>query len=177
MSVAQQISKKGWNSVIDTNLTGTWNMTRAAADHWMLEHGGVILNITMLTQRGWPGMAHSVSARAGVEALTKTLAVEWASKNIRLNCIQPGIIASNGVNNYPGGAAMFRQIQADIPLKRLGSCEEIAQTACFLASPGGAYVTGQTWTIDGGRSLWGKTWPIPNPDELPELKVRKWPWE
>ena len=177
MSPAEQIRPKGWNSVIETNLTGTWNMIRAAADSWMLKNGGLIINITMLTQRGWPGMAHSVSARAGVEALTKTLAVEWAPKGIRINAIQPGIVASSGVNNYPGGAAMFKQVQAEIPLKRLASCNEIAQLACFLASPAATYITGQTWTIDGGRSLWGKTWPVAHSDPLPEITVPKWPWE
>ena len=66
-------------------MTGTWNLTQAVAKNEMLKKGGKIMNITMLTQRGWPGMAHSVSARSGVEALTKTLAVEWAKNNIRIN--------------------------------------------------------------------------------------------
>ena len=177
MSPAENINAKGWNAVIETNLTGTWNMIQAVAKGSMLQHGGTIMNITMLTQRGWPGMAHSVSARSGVEALTKTLAVEWAKKEIRINCIQPGVVASSGVKNYPAGKAMFKQIQKEIPLKRLGSCQEIGQMACYLASEAGDYITGQIICIDGGRSLWGKTWPIPDPTELPEIEVPSWPWE
>ena len=177
MSPAENINARGWNAVIETNLTGTWNLTQAVAKNEMLKKGGKIMNITMLTQRGWPGMAHSVSARSGVEALTKTLAVEWAKNNIRINCIQPGIVASSGVKNYPAGKAMFTQIQKEIPLKRLGSCEEVGQMACFLASEAGDYITGQILCVDGGRSLWGRTWPVPDPKELPEIHVPSWPWE
>ena len=171
MSPAELIRPKGWDAVVQTNLTGTWNMTRAVADAWMLRNGGRILNITMLTRRGFPGMTHSVSARAGVEAMTRSLAVEWAPYNVLVNCIQPGIIASNGLNNYPEGKAIARQTQAEIPLHRLGSCHDVAWLVAFLASPAGAYVTGQVWAVDGGRELWGNTWPLTPPDPLPEVEI------
>jgi NAD(P)-dependent dehydrogenase (short-subunit alcohol dehydrogenase family) len=177
MSPAELIRPRGWDSVIQTNLTGTWNMIREVAGAHMLKHGGRIINITMLTHRGWPGMAHSVAARSGVESLTRSLAVEWATKGIRINCIQPGIIASSGVRNYPGGEKLFQQAQGEIPAKRVGSCEEVAQLATYLASPAADYVTGQVWAIDGGRSLWGRTWPVPNPKSLPPVEVPAWPWE
>jgi NAD(P)-dependent dehydrogenase (short-subunit alcohol dehydrogenase family) len=177
MSPAEAIRTKGFEAVVATNLTGTWNMTRAAADAWMLEHGGRVVSITMLTKRGFPGMAHSVAARAGVEAMTRTLSVEWAARGMLLNCIQPGLVASSGINNYPNGVAMMTEMQRMVPLKRLGTCDEIAWLVVFLASPAGAYVTGQTWTVDGGKELWGDAWPVADPDEMPPVIVPVEPWE
>lgn len=177
LAPAHTISPRGWDAVIQTNLTGTWNLTRAVADRWMLENGGSIINITMLTVRGFPGMAHSVSARAGVEALTRTLAVEWASKNIRINAIQPGLIASSGLNNYPDGANLARGLQSQVPMKRLGRVEDISRMVAYLAGPGGDYITGQTFIIDGGRTLWGDGFPIDDPEPLPEVVIPKEPWE
>jgi citronellol/citronellal dehydrogenase len=177
MSPAENISPKGWDAVIATNLTGTWNLTRAAADAWMLANGGHVVNVTMLTTRTFPGMAHSVAARSGVEALSRTLAVEWASRNVRVNCVAPGVIASSGLDNYPDGVNLGRAMQQTVPLKRLGTCEEIAWAVAWLASPAGAYVTGQVLTIDGGRTLWGDWWPIPDPEVLPEVTVPRQPWE
>ena len=175
---AETISGRGWDAVVGTNLTGTWNMVHGAHKAWMGRHGGRILNITMLTKRTFPGMAHSVSARAGVEALTRTLAVEWAGTGIRINCIAPGLVLSSGVATYPNGAQLFRQMQQHIPLKRAGSMDEIAWMTAFLASPAGDYITGQTFTVDGGKELWGDWWPIADPKGgLPEVEIPKWPWE
>jgi len=177
LSPAQMIRDKGWDAVVQTNLTGTWNLTKATADAFMLEHGGRVVNITMLTGRGFPGMAHSVAARAGVEAMTRTLAVEWAQHGVKMNCVQPGLILSSGMRNYPDGGELARQSQSEIPLKRLGSVQEVAWLVAFLAGPAGDYITGQVLTIDGGRSLWGRTWPIPDPDALPEITIPSEPWE
>ena len=131
----------------------------------------------MLTQRGFPGMAHSVAARSGVEAMTRTLAVEWAGRGVLVNAVQPGIIASSGLRNYPAGIVLAQETQREIPLKRLGSCEEIAWMVAFLAGPAGAYITGQTLIVDGGRTLWGRTWPLPDPEPLPEVVLPTNPWE
>jgi citronellol/citronellal dehydrogenase len=177
-SPAEAISGKGWDAVVATNLTGTWNMTQGAYTAWMGRNGGRILNITMLTRRTFPGMTHSVAARAGVEAMTRNLAVEWASKGILVNCVAPGLIASSGVNNYPNGTALFRDMQRHIPLKRAGAVEDVARMVAFLASDGGRYITGQTFTIDGGKELWGDWWPIADPkDGLPEVQIPREPWE
>lgn len=176
-SPADGISPKGWDAVIATNLTGTWNMTRAVHDAWMGKNGGSITNITMLTKRTFPGMAHSVSARAGVEAMSRTLAIEWASKKIQINCIAPGIVASSGLKRYPAGLNVIAQMQDFIPMKRPATCSEIAWMVAYLSSKAGAYITGQTLTIDGGKELWGDWWPIPNPKDMAPVELPSEPWE
>jgi NAD(P)-dependent dehydrogenase (short-subunit alcohol dehydrogenase family) len=176
-SPAEAIRPKGWNAVIDTNLTGTWNATRAVADGWMLKHGGKIVHITMLTHRAFPGMAHSVAARSGVEAMTRTLAVEWASRGVLLNSIQPGFIASSGLKRYPKGLGLIEKLKGVVPLKRLGTTEEIAWLVAYLASPAGDYITGQTLTVDGGKDQWGDYWPIPDPPGMSEVVIPPEPWE
>lgn len=176
-SPAEGITPNGWDAVVATNLTGTWNMVRAVADAWMLKNGGNIVNITMLARRTFPGMAHSVSARAGVEALTRTLAVEWASYGIRINCVAPGFVASSGLKRYPAGLGLMEKMQSVVPMKRLATTEEIAWWVAFLASPAGAYVTGQTLTVDGGKELWGDYWPIPDPPDMVPFTLPVEPWE
>ena len=146
---------RGWDAVVSTNLTGTWTMTRAAADKWMLAHGGTVINITMLTGRAFPGMAHSVAARAGVEAMTRTLAVEWCQRGVRLNCIAPGYVASSGCVATREGWGCSSRSARSCPLKRLATCEEIAWAVAWLASPAGAYITGQVITIDGRKTPLG----------------------
>ncbi len=176
-SPAETISPRGWDAVVATNLTGAWNMTRAAADAWMLKHGGLVLSVTMLTHRTFPGMAHSHAARAGVEAMTRTLAVEWAARGIRLNCIAPGFVLTSGLRNYPAGLDLMTQMQSLVPLKRLATADEVAWLAAYLASPAGAYLTGQTITLDGGKELWGDYWPIPDPKDMAPLTLPREPWD
>ncbi|XP_070314722.1 peroxisomal trans-2-enoyl-CoA reductase isoform X2 [Odocoileus virginianus] len=86
---AEKISSKGWNAVIETNLTGTFYMCKAVYNSWMKKHGGSIVNIIVLTKNGFPGAAHSGAAREGVYNLTKSLAVEWASSGVRINSVAP----------------------------------------------------------------------------------------
>lgn len=176
-SPAEMITPKGFDAVVNTNLMGTWNMTKAVADAWMLANGGAITSITMLTKRAFPGMAHSVASRAGVEALTRTLAVEWAPRGIRLNCVAPGYVASSGLRRYPKGLNLFEQMQQVVPMKRLATCDEVAWLTTYLHTVAGAYITGQILTIDGGKELWGDYWPIPDPDPLPDIEIPTEPWE
>ena len=89
--------------------------------------------------------------------------------------LMSAFIASSGMLNYPGGAEMAREMQRHIPLKRLGSCEETAWMVAHLASPAGDYITGQTFIVDGGRTLWGNTWFLPDSDPPPvDIPVEPW---
>lgn len=162
LSPAEYISNKGWHAVIETNLTGTFYMCRAAFNSAFGQHGGAIVNIISEMWRGFPGMAHSGAARAGVENLTKTLAVEWARAGVRVNAVAPGLIRSSGLAHY--GEAMqplIEQMTADLPAKRMGTEAEAAAAVTFLLSPAAAYISGETIRVDGASSLWRKSWEIP----------------
>ena len=153
-SLAADMSHKGWNAVINNNLNGTWNMTREFYDHFFkAQKSGVIVNIIVMIHRGFPGMAHTGAARAGIDNLTKSLAVEWARQGIRINAVAPGIIDSSGLEQYPD--ELKRGLADQIPQHRLGTTEEVADLVTFLAGPGASYITGETVYIDGGMRLWG----------------------
>jgi citronellol/citronellal dehydrogenase len=156
-SAAENISDKGWDAVVNTNLTGTWNMTNRAFKQFFEPQGsGIIVNIIANVFRGFPGMAHTGAARAAVDNLTKTLAVEWARKGIRINSIAPGIINSSGLENYP--PELVKGISDKIPVQRLGTVEEIAALVGYMSSPIAGFMTGETVYIDGGQRLWGDIW-------------------
>lgn len=158
-SPAADITPKGWQAVVNTNLNGTWYVTQTMAQRFFFpQNQGVILNIVVNNERGFPGMAHTAAARAGVMNLSKSLAVEWASRGIRINCIAPGIIQSSGLENYP--PEIVADVARTIPMKRLGTVDEVAALALFLASPAAAYMTGDTIYMDGGARLWGDIWEI-----------------
>lgn len=168
LSPAEFIQLKGWNAVVETNLTGTFLMCREAFTRWMGQHGGVIVNMLIEMWRGFPGMAHSAAARAGIENLTKTLAVEWARAGVRINAVAPGLIASSGLDNYPEAVRpLIEQTVRDIPLKRMGTESEVAAAIVFLLSPAAAYISGESLRIDGASSLWRKTWEVPEHDNGP----------
>ena len=168
LSPAEFISKKGFHAVIETNLTGTFLMCREAYNQAMRDNGGVIVNMLMENWRGFPGMAHSAAARAGVENLTKTLAVEWARSGVRLNAVAPGLIESSGLDNYPEVAQQYIQkVIQDIPFKRMGTESETAAAIVFLLSPAASYISGESIRIDGASSLWRKTWEIEAHDKAP----------
>jgi peroxisomal trans-2-enoyl-CoA reductase len=173
LAAAENINAKGWNAVIETNLTGTFQVCQAAHAKWMRQHGGRIVNIVADMWRGFPGMVHTGAARAGVVNLTQTLAVEWAAQGVLINCVAPGTILSTGMHNYPpevpAAAASL------IPLKRLGSVEEVADSVLYFLSPAGSFTTGATLRVDGGGSLWGDTWEIPDVSDPAPLDIPPWP--
>ncbi|MCA9946697.1 MAG: SDR family oxidoreductase [Anaerolineales bacterium] len=168
LSPAEFISKKGFHAVVETNLTGTFLMCREAYTQAMGDKGGAIVNMLMENWRGFPGMAHSAAARAGVENLTKTLAVEWARSGVRVNAVAPGLIESSGLDNYPEVAQNFiQEVVKDIPFKRMGTESETAAAIVFLLSPAASYISGESIRIDGASSLWRKTWEIEEHDQAP----------
>ncbi len=165
-SPAQHISPKGFEAVVRNNLLGTWNFTHAVANQLFIpQKRGRIVNVIAQIARGFPGMAHTGAARAGVENLTKTLAVEWAQFGVRVNAVAPGVIKTSGTAQYPP-QLLETAIEA-APLKRLGSAEEVSHLIVYLASVFADFITGQTFYIDGGTSIWGDQWPIS--DDVPQF--------
>ena len=159
-SPAQLISPNGFLAVIKNNLVGTFHVCREVANQWMIpKKGGRIINVIANIYRGFPGMVHTGAARAGVENMTMTLAVEWAQFGIRVNAVAPGVIASSGTAQYPPQVLAYAI--RETPMKRAGTCEEVAASIVFLASPAAQYISGATLRIDGGQALWGHTWEIP----------------
>ncbi len=157
---AESLSTKGWDAVIRNNLSGTFYMTQAVGTRSMIPRKkGRIVNIIANIARGFPGMIHTGAARAGVENMTKTLAIEWAQYDIQVNAVAPGVIQSSGMDHYP--PELIEMSRARTPKKRLGTVDEVGELVCFLASDAGSFVTGETWYIDGGAHLWGDNWIIP----------------
>jgi len=162
---AQHLSPRGFEAVVRNNLLGTWNMTHAVATVAMIPaEGGRIVNVIAEISRGFPGMVHTGAARAGVENMTKTLAVEWAQFGIRVNAVAPGVIVSTGTRQYPREILVAAK-QAN-PMRRLGSPAEVSHLITYLASPQADFITGQTVIIDGGASLWGSVWQVP--EQVPQ---------
>ena len=162
------LSPNAWRSVVEIDLFGTFFCTQAVYPIMSQQGGGRVVSISMtLHYRGWPQMAHATAAKAGVDALTKTLAVEWAPQRIRVNAIAPGPIPTEGVKKAftppadsgvtdvfaTANANMERYARSAIPLGRWGSPRDIANVVAFLASPAGDWITGSIFVVDGGEWL------------------------
>ncbi len=147
MANFDDISENGWTTIVDINLTGTVNCTQVAGEH-LKEDGGSIVNFSSVAgQQGAPYMSHYAAAKAGIENLTTTLAFEWADEDVRVNCIAPGFVATPGVASQMGVTA--DEIDREDVDRRIGTSEEIADVAQFLASPAASYLTGETVTPRG----------------------------
>jgi NAD(P)-dependent dehydrogenase (short-subunit alcohol dehydrogenase family) len=159
---AESLKPKGWDAVIRNNLSGTWYLTQAVGTRAMIPaRRGRIVNVIANIARGFPGMVHTGAARAGVENMTRTLAVEWAQYGVRVVAIAPGVIRSTGTDQYP--PEIVEAGRQRTPLKRFGTVEEVAHSIVFLGSRAAAdFITGVTLYVDGGASLWGDSWPIPD---------------
>lgn len=151
---SEQLSPNGFGVVVDIDAKGTWNVCRAAFHASLGEHGGSILNISAtLHHGGTPGQVHVAAAKAAVDALTRTLAVEWGPRNIRVNAIAPGPIADTerARRLFPGEAA--ERLRARMPTRRLGRASDIANLALYVLSDAGANLNGAVIVCDGGLSL------------------------
>jgi len=165
---AADMTLKGWNAVVETNLTGTYLMSREAHKQFMSSNGGVIVNIIADMFRGFPMMAHTGAARAGVENLGRSLAIEWASDGVRVNSVAPGVVISPTAKaNYD--IDVFEISKPKIPFKRLGVTQEVSSAVCFLLSPGASFISGATLRVDAGGSLYSpQLWEVPEHQKLPE---------
>ncbi|KAF9902635.1 hypothetical protein EC991_004731 [Linnemannia zychae] len=154
-SPASKMSPKGFATVVDLNLMGTFYLCKAAFEGYMGEHGGSIVNIVAECRNGFPGMVHTGAARAGIINMTKTLAVEWGPYNgIRVNCVAPGMILSSGMKNYPEKVLDgFLENSWLNPAGRMGTESEIASSVVFLLSPAASYINGINLPVDGASSL------------------------
>ncbi len=153
VAAARDITNKGFEAVIRNNLIGSWQMTRAAADHFMYENGGSIVFVTAISARtALTGFVHTVAARAGVTGMMKTLAAEWGEYGIRLNCVAPGTIKTEALGRYPIPPERWKELNRSV-LNRMGAAEDIAGTIIFLASRLGGFITGEDIYVDGGETL------------------------
>jgi len=158
MSAAEDITPKGFRTVVGLNLEGTWLMTHAVATRAMIPAGGgKVINVTLSPHHGLPGMTHSSAARAAVENMTRTLSIEWARFNIRLTAIASGHFGTEALKKYP--KPVYEGVAATVPLGRLGDPAEQAWLVAYLASPAGDYHSGSILTVDGGRDNWFGPWP------------------
>lgn len=172
------LSPNAWRSVIEIDLFGTFYCSQAVAPIMRERGGGRIVNISMtLHYRGWPLMAHATAAKAGVDALTRTLALEWAPHGIRVNAIAPGPVPTEGVRKaftppsasgvpdlFAAEQAMARHARQAIPCGRFGTPLDIANAVAFLASEAGDWVTGAIFVVDGGE--WLARGQPPQPPEM-----------
>jgi citronellol/citronellal dehydrogenase len=159
LSPAEAISPKGFRTVIELNVTGTWLMSHAAATKAFIPGGrGKILSVTLSPHNGMPGMVHSGAARAAVENMMRTLAIEWARFGVTTCAIAAGQFATETLlTKYP--PELVERVAHSIPLGRTGRPEEIAWLLAYLASPAGDFYSGTTITIDGARDNWVGPWP------------------
>jgi citronellol/citronellal dehydrogenase len=176
LSPAEAITPKGFRTVIDLNVQGTWLMTHAAATKAFIpQGGGKVLSVTLSPHNGMPGMVHSGAARAAVENMMRTLAVEWARFGIRTVALAAGQFATETLlTKYP--QVVVDNLERSIPIGRAGRPEELAWLVAYLASPAGDFSSGTTITLDGARDNWAGPWPpeaIADPEGTPVAEQRR----
>lgn len=166
-----EISDRGWRSVIDLNLNGTWNVLSRVGPLMTAQKFGAVVNIVHVYsfERGAPPFVHSGAARAGVVNMTRTLANYWARHNVTINALAPGSISTEALREKEYaqlGTPDYEDHQIrDVPAHRLGEREEMAEICAFLCSPAARYINGSVITADGGQSLgnWTDVWDMETP--------------
>lgn len=151
---AAGLSPKGFRTVMEIDAGGTFNVSRAAFDAYLQEHGGCIINISATLQfSGTPFQIHAASAKAAVDQITRTLAVEWGPLGIRTNAVAPGPIDNTEGMTRLAPADMKEKLEKLIPAQRFGTIREVADATLFIASPAASYVNGEIFVVDGGQWL------------------------
>jgi len=154
---AEEITPNGWAAVRRLNLDAPWYLTQQVGIRSMIPNrGGRIVSVVLCPTRGIPGMVHSSAARSGTEAVARVLSVEWGRFDIGVVCVAPGWIATEGMKQYGDD---LDELAKFVPMGRMGTAEEVADTIAFLASPAASYITGQTIVIDGGIENTHASWP------------------
>jgi len=151
-TLAMRMKDDDWDAVLDTNLKAVFRMSRACIRPMMKQRYGRIISITSVVgASGNPGQANYAAAKAGVAGMTRALARELGSRNITVNCVAPGFIATDMTAALP--EAQHQALMAQIPLGKLGNPEDIAHAVSYLASPLAGYVTGQELHVNGGMHM------------------------
>ncbi len=159
ISPLAKTSAKGWQAVIDTNLTGGFLVARECFNQSMQQHGGAVVNIVADMWGSMPGMGHSGAARAGMVSFTETAALEWATHGVRVNAVAPGYIASSGMDHYPPEAGpMLREMRNTVPQGRFGTEAETSAAIVFLLSPAASFISGTVLRVDGARPQMRMGW-------------------
>jgi citronellol/citronellal dehydrogenase len=152
---AEAIGLKGFRAVHRLNVDAPWLLTHEVANRWMIPgRSGVVFFVGFSPRRGIPTMTHSSTARSALETMASALSNEWSRYGIRVVCVAAGLIQTEGIQQY-GGQEAVDAFARQVPMKRAGRPEEVASTIAFLASSGGAYVSGSTVLVDGGADAWG----------------------
>ncbi len=159
LSPAEDVSPKGFRTVMRLNVEGTWLMTHTVATKAMIPAGGgKVVSVTLSPHQGMPGMVHSGAARAAVENMMRTLSVEWARFGIKLNALAAGQFRTDTLlTKYP--KQIVDGVAASVPLQRMGEPAELAWLVAYLASPAGDFTSGTVLTVDGARDNWIGPWP------------------
>jgi 3-oxoacyl-[acyl-carrier protein] reductase len=146
-----RMSDEEWDSVLDTNLSAAFRLCRSAAEVMLRQRSGAIVNITSVSGiRGNAGQANYAASKAGVAAMSTSMAKELGRRGIRVNCVAPGFIQTDMVDAM--NPKIVDGVRSMIPMRRLGDPTEVAKVVRFLVSDDAAYVTGQQWVVDGGLS-------------------------
>lgn len=170
-ALLKDISQKGWETVIRTNLTGGFLMSRELVNQCMQDAGGDIVNIVADFWQSMPFMGHSGAARAGMVSFTETAALEWAHFGVRVNAVAPGIIASSGLDTYDEPAKQrLRDRLSKVPMKRFGTEAEISAAVVFLLSPAAAFISGECIRVDGAVPNMQPNYTVPDHDRLPAFQ-------
>lgn len=156
----KDITTKGFEAVVRSNLTGGFIMMREVYNRWMADNGGSIVNMIADIWHGWPNFSHSAAARGGMLTLSESAATEFSESGVRVNMVAPGSIASSGLDTYDAKDREFIQqrVAPNIPLQRFGTESEVSAAIVFLLSPGASFITGSCIRIDGGAPNARRGW-------------------